>query len=116
MGTNNHAITDVLNNYNFSNLGMAEKNCKWSLIPDEEQLNQCFYRHFKSRQLHAINAYNKHDKISGRHQYGSMESMTMGDFVGFYDGARRDKSGLRRFTWQKFRGKRGLVVQAFIFY
>eukprot|EP00957_Ditylum_brightwellii_P046303 3513637-Ditylum_brightwellii.AAC.1 len=105
-----------MNDYNFSRLGMAETNCKWSLLLNEGRFNQRFRGHFRSKQLYATNTYNKHDKISGRHQYGGIASMTMGDFVGFYDGAGRDTSGLGRYTWQTFRGKRGLSVRVLTFY
>jgi hypothetical protein len=31
-GTKNQAISDLMNDYNFSHLGMAETNCKWNLL------------------------------------------------------------------------------------
>eukprot|EP00957_Ditylum_brightwellii_P211960 15366810-Ditylum_brightwellii.AAC.1 len=86
-------------------------------MADEDRIPNRFRGHFHNKQLAATVGHNIHDNISGLHQVGGTASFTAGEFVGRLAGkGGADKTGLGRYTWQRFNGKGGIILRIVTFY
>mmetsp|Transcript_53808 Transcript_53808/g.161028 ORF Transcript_53808/g.161028 Transcript_53808/m.161028 type:complete len:426 (-) Transcript_53808:3458-4735(-) len=104
-GAKNFDQTNLILDYNFDHVGLAETGRYWPLVADDDRLPQRFRSHFLSKKLYCTTACNKHDKVSGSYQLGGTSSLSTGNLVGRIIGANEDSSGLGRWTWQRFRGQ-----------
>ena len=95
----------------FDHIGLADTGSHWPPLPEEDKIPQIFRGRFISQQLDSTTSYNWHDTLSGSYQYGGTLILSIGNLVGRTIEGGRYLSGLGRWSWLRFRGKREVSLR-----
>ena len=98
----NRHIKNVLDTYQFDHFGMAETNCNWSKMDDEDR----WYNRAKSmwKKSKSVVANNTRDISNDTKQPGGVLSITIGNAVSSITASGKD-SILGRWAWVTYKGK-----------
>ena len=107
-------LQEVIENKDIDLMCMAETGVHWKSIPAEHNLWERTHGWFEDRRIST--AYNIHDPLARRSQYGGTAMIAINSLVAKINTCGYDPSGLGRWTWMLMRGRRGTTTRVITAY